>query len=83
MICHDNRFENIVRALHISNNRLQPAGGDAGYDKLYKVRKLLDMLNKNFKANAGMEEVVSVDEQMIPCEATLLLKVFMKNKPSK
>ncbi len=40
------------------------------------------MLNKNFKANAGMEEVVSVDKQMIPCEGTLLLKVFMKNKPS-
>jgi hypothetical protein len=49
MICHDNRFEKIVRALHISNNHLQPAGGEAGYDKLYKVRKLLDMLNKNFR----------------------------------
>jgi hypothetical protein len=47
------------------------------------VRKLLDILNKNFKANAGMEEVVSVDEQMIPYKGTLLLKVFMKNKPSK
>jgi hypothetical protein len=41
------------------------------------------MLNKNFKANAGMEEVVSVDEQMIPYWGTLLLQVFMKNKPSK
>jgi hypothetical protein len=77
------RFEEIVSALHLSNNRLQPARGEAGYDKLYKVRKLLDILNKNFKANAGMEEVVSVDEQMIPYKGTLLLKVFMKNKPSK
>jgi hypothetical protein len=26
----------------------------------------MNMLNKNFRAKAGMEEVVSVDKQMIP-----------------
>jgi hypothetical protein len=77
------RFEDIVKCLHLFNNRLQPAKDEAGYDKLYKVRKLLDLLNKNFKANAAMEEVVSVDEQMIPFKGTVLLKVYMKNKPSK
>ncbi len=30
-----------------------------------------------------MEEVTSVDEQMIPFKGTLLLKVYMKNKPLK
>jgi hypothetical protein len=53
------RFEKIVSALHLSNNRLKPARGEAGYNKLYKVRKLLDMLNKN----TGMGEVVSIYEQ--------------------
>jgi hypothetical protein len=77
------RFEENVIALHLFNDCLQPIRGEAGYDKLYKGRKLLDMLNKNFKANAGMEEVVSIDKQMIPYKGTLLLQVFMKNKPSK
>ena len=77
------RFEEVVKLLHISNNRLQPKLGDPGYDKLYKVRQLLDSLNNNFKKFAEMEKVVSVDEQMIPFKGRLGLKVYMKNKPSK
>ncbi len=77
------RFEAIVSCLHISDNQLQAKKGEPGYDKLYKIRPLLDLLNTNFKANADMEEVTSVDEQMIPYKGTLLLKVYMKNKPSK
>jgi hypothetical protein len=60
------RFEKNVIALHLFNDCLQPIRGEAGHNKLFKVRKLPYMLNKNFKANAGMEEVVSVDKQMIP-----------------
>jgi hypothetical protein len=48
-----------------------------------KVRELLTNLNKSFKENAEMEEIISVDEQMIPYKGTLGIKVYMKNKPSK
>jgi hypothetical protein len=82
VMCWD-RFEEIVSALHLSNNHPKPDRGEARYNNLYKVRKLLDMLNKNFKFNTGMEEVVSIDEKMIPYKGTILLKVFIKNKPSK
>ncbi len=81
MMCWD-RFEEIVSALHLSNNHLKPDRGEARCNTLYKVRKLLDMLNKNFKFNTGIEEVVSIDEKIIPNRGTILLKVF-KNKPSK
>jgi hypothetical protein len=47
------------------------------------VRELLTNLNLNFKQNAEMEEVISVDKQMIPYKGTLGIKVYMKNKPSK
>ncbi len=60
------QFEEIVSFLHLSDNQLQPKKGEPGYDKLYKIRPLLDLLNTNFKANPDMEEVTSVDEQMIP-----------------
>lgn len=77
------RFEQIVSCLHLSDNKQQPAKGEPGYDKLYKVRKMLNLLNISFKSNAEMEQIVSVDEQMIPYKGTLQLKVYMKNKPSK
>jgi hypothetical protein len=77
------RFLEIISSLHLSNNSLQPAKGDKGYDKLFKVRQLLNLLNLNFQKHSEMEKVVSVDEQMIPYKGTLMLKVFMKNKPSK
>jgi hypothetical protein len=77
------RFFEIVNCLHLSNNHLQPARGELGYDKLFKVRQLLTLLNINFQNHAEMEKVVSVDEQMIPYKGTVTLKVYMKNKPSK
>ena len=77
------RFEEIIRLLHMANNSLQPARGDPAFDKLYKVRKLLEYLNSNFQQHAEMEKVVSVDEQMIPFKGRLGLRVYMKNKPAK
>ena len=56
------RFEEIIKLLHMSNNTELPAREDPDFDKLYKVRELLDYLNSNFKEHAKMEKVVSVDE---------------------
>jgi hypothetical protein len=72
------QFEEIVNCLHISDNQLQPKKGEPGYDELYKICPLLDLLNTNCKANPDMEEVTSLDEQMITFKGTLLLKVYMK-----
>jgi hypothetical protein len=33
--------------------------------------------------HAEVEEVTSVDEQIIPYKGTFMLKVYMQNKPSK
>jgi hypothetical protein len=60
------RFFEILNCLHLFSNHLQPAGGELGFDKLFKLRQLLTLLNMNFQNHAEMEKVVSVDEQMIP-----------------
>lgn len=77
------RFFQIISVLHLSNNALQPARGEPNFDKLFKVRQLLTNLNENFTANAEIESIISVDEQMVPYKGTLGLKVYMKNKPTK
>jgi hypothetical protein len=68
------RFNAIVSILQLSNNRLQPAGVEAGHDRLYKVRPILTLLNQNFKQCAETERIVSLNEQEITFKETPQLK---------
>lgn len=47
------------------------------------MREFLDNIATNFAAHADIEEVTSVDEQMVPFKGQLGFKVYMKNKPAK
>ena len=58
-------FQQIFRFLHLADSALQIPRGEPGYDKLYKVRKLLDILTEKFKPNYTPSEYVTIDE-MIP-----------------
>lgn len=77
------RFHEIVSALHISDNDRQPARDDPNYDRIFKVRELLTNLGKHFEEYADFEEVLSVDEAMIPFKGKLGLKRYMMKKPKK
>lgn len=59
-----NRFEKIKQFFHLSNNAIQPEKGQPGYDKLHKVRPLLNHIKQKFN-EISQEEFQSVDEQMI------------------
>lgn len=52
------------------------------YDKLFKVRPLLDKLRENF-SQIEPEEHNSVDEVMIPFKGHNTLKQYVRNKPHK
>ena len=54
-----------------------------GYDSLYKVRKLLDIVTNKFEIEYNLNESVSVDEAMIPFKGRLSFKQYMKDKPVK
>ena len=62
---------------------MQPARDSPVFDRLYKIRQFITNLAKNFEEHAVVEQVSSVDEQMIPFKGQLWLKVFMKDKPIK
>jgi hypothetical protein len=68
------RFNAIVSILQLSNNRLQPACGEAGHIRLYKVRPILTLLNQNFQQCAETERIVSLNEQEITFKETPQLK---------
>uniref|UniRef100_A0A1I8N2Y9 PiggyBac transposable element-derived protein domain-containing protein n=1 Tax=Musca domestica TaxID=7370 RepID=A0A1I8N2Y9_MUSDO len=77
-----NRFEKIKQFLHFNNNAAQTEKGQPGYDKLYKVRPLLNFIKSKFNA-IPQEEFQSVDEQMIAYKGQHSLKQYLPNKPHK
>ncbi|CAH2101091.1 unnamed protein product [Euphydryas editha] len=45
-----NHFKKISQFLHFNDNSTQPPSGSPGYDRLHKIRPILETLKKNAKA---------------------------------
>ncbi|XP_066253025.1 piggyBac transposable element-derived protein 2-like [Euwallacea similis] len=73
-----NRFEFILPHLHFNDNFLIDKT-----DKLYKLRPLIEHLNKSFKEHGGLEEHISIDEDMISYYGKHYAKQFIKGKPTR
>jgi hypothetical protein len=77
------RFQQIWRFLHLANSDNQVPVGTSGYDKLFKVRPLLDLIQPNLEAIYTMHEHICVDEAMIRFKGRLSFRQYMKAKPTK
>ena len=75
------RWEVIKTNLHFANNRLIPEIIPPNFDKLFKIRPFVDMVNLNFN-KLDMTENLSVDEMMIPYCGTRGPRVYVKGKPN-
>ncbi|XP_067641871.1 piggyBac transposable element-derived protein 3-like [Eurosta solidaginis] len=76
------RFEKIKQCFHFNENSQQPKNDDLNYDKLYKIRPLLNILKENFN-NLPQEEHQSVDEQIIAFKGRSTYKQYNPAKPHK
>ena len=77
------RFEQTFRFLHVANSNLQVDHDKPGYDRLFKVRKLLDLVLPHFESEYVLYRQITVDEAMIPFKGRLRFKQYMKAKPVK
>ena len=77
------RYRDIIRFTHYVDNSTLAAPGTLEYDRLGKVRPLLEHLQERFRSvyNPGRE--VAVDEAMIKFQGRSSLKQYIKNKPVK
>ena len=75
------RFEQIYRFLHLCDSDKEVVAGQPGYDYLFKVRNLLDLLSPRFLYQYHTHEELSVDEAMIPFKGRLSIKQYMKISP--
>ncbi|MGH0189192.1 UNVERIFIED_CONTAM: hypothetical protein FKN15_033832 [Acipenser sinensis] len=72
------RFEEILRYLHLADNSRLPVG-----DKLGKIRPFYEMMNERFLKAFQIEQNLCIDEAMIPYYGKHSAKQFMKSKPIK
>ena len=54
-----------------------------GYDKLYKVRPLLDILNEQFKGSYSPTQDQTIDKSMIKFKGRISFKQYMPTQPIK
>ena len=77
------RFLQITRYLHFEDNTdLQPPGAD-GYDRLGKVRRILNLIKSCFSAIYNPHRENSIDEAMIPFKGRSSMKQYLPKKPVK
>ena len=77
------RFELILRFLHLNDSETQPQRGEPGFDKVYKIRPLLNLLLPTFKKNYTPTQFLSIDESMISFKGRLSFLQYLPKKPHK
>lgn len=79
------RFEAIVRCVHLVNNETLVRDPEAiGYDKIGKVRWLLESFSRISQSLYNAERVCTVDEIMVPYKGRYCnIRQYMKAKPCK
>ena len=79
------RFQQIFRGffhLNIAPCRF-PLCFSLGMIRLFKVRKLLDLVSPKFEQEYVPNKQVTIDEAMIPFKGRLFFKQYMRDKPIK
>ena len=77
------RFKKILQGLHMNDNSRAPKCGETDFDKLYKVRPLIQMMNARFKDQCVSSSSQSIDEAMVLFKGRSSLKQYMPLKPVK
>ncbi|KAL1475887.1 hypothetical protein MTO96_036959, partial [Rhipicephalus appendiculatus] len=75
------RFQQITRCLHLNDNTNIPDKTSPKFDRCYRVRPLMEILNANFQKEYKPSSHVAVDESMILFKGRSVMKQYMPLKP--
>ncbi|CAB3242136.1 unnamed protein product [Arctia plantaginis] len=78
-----NRFKKILQNLHLNDNRTEEPRDSVNFDRLHKLRPLIDQLNAIFLQQAEESGIYSVDECMVKFKGRSSMKQYMPMKPIK
>lgn len=75
-------FIKLLNYIHFNNNEIYPKRGQPNYDKLYKIRLILNYIEDNFTKLYKPNREVAIDEVM-KFKGRSSLKQYLKDKPIK
>ncbi|XP_033111785.1 piggyBac transposable element-derived protein 4-like, partial [Anneissia japonica] len=78
-----NRFNLLLRCVHLVDNDAAPARDNPNYDKGFKVRFFMEHLMTNFQSAFYPSRNVSVDESVIAFKGRVSFKTYHPMKPHK
>ena len=78
-----NRYEALASNFHLANNEDNPPRGEDGFDKLHKVRRVIEILKERFSSLYDPHKEISVDEGMIKFKGRCPFLQYMAGKPTK
>jgi hypothetical protein len=76
---HD-RFLHILRHLHFANNKNAIDSNDPKYDRLWKIRRIFDILNDAFSTYYTPTEYLAVDEVIVLFKGRVNFKQYIPKK---
>lgn len=72
-----------MRYLHLNDSEKQPSRSNDDYDKLYKIRPLLDEVIKEYQSAYTPSQDLAIDESIIGFKGRLSWIQYMPKKPTK
>ena len=75
-----NRCQLLLKFFHLSDNDLMLPRSDPNYDRLHKIRPLLEHLSNKFQTVYQPGPHLSLDEAMVLWKGMLSFKQFIRNK---
>jgi hypothetical protein len=77
------RFKVLLRCLHLNDNTTAVPRGEDGYNRLHKLRPMIDQLRHTWKTIYHPPREVAIDEAMIGFKGRHVMKQYMPMKPQK
>jgi hypothetical protein len=78
-----NRFGWFLSNLHCNDSSLEPKRGSPSFDKLYKLRTVIEKLSESFLKSKNLTQNLTIDESMVKFKGRSTIKQYMPQKPIK
>jgi len=82
-IMNQKRFGWLLSHIHVNDNSVMPTRSSPDFDKLYKLRPMINLLSENFERCLQPGQTIAIDESMIKFKGRSSLKQYMPKKPIK
>ncbi|XP_053372688.1 piggyBac transposable element-derived protein 4-like [Mercenaria mercenaria] len=78
-----NRFQKLSQYFQVSDRATEPPRGSQNYDRLYKVKPVIQHVSETFLMSYDLSQQAAVDEAMIKFTGKLSFRQYMPAKPIK